>query len=277
MGETTGIAWTDSTFNPWIGCQRVSPGCVNCYAEAQDHRWRPGNERWGPTAERTRTGPGNWRKVLQWDERATKLGIRHRVFCSSLADVFENRAELAPWRADLFGYIVSTKMLDWQLLTKRPENLAAMWPYGRHPVGLPLSNVWLGTTVEDQQRANERVPHLLSAPAVVHFLSCEPLLGPIDLRAAGAFTPGRWGAIRWVIVGGESGPKARSFHLDWARDIIEQCKAAGVKVFVKQMGDNAVASGRDQLSLLAMKAHHGADPSEWPTDLRVQEFPRATF
>lgn len=183
MGETTGIAWTDSTFNGWVGCQRVSPGCVNCYAEAQDHRWRPGKERWGPTAERTRTSPANWRKPLQWNARATKLGIRHRVFCSSLADVFEDRPEIAPWRSDLFDLIAATPMLDWQLLTKRPENIARLMP---------------------------------------------------------------------SVTGYE--PDAP---------------------FVKQMGDNAVASGRDQFSLLAMKAHHGTDPSEWPIDLRVQEFPEA--
>jgi len=123
VGESTNITWTDSTFNAWVGCTRVSSGCVNCYAEALDHRWRPGRERWGPKAERTRTSAANWSKPLQWNKRAAEHKQRHRVFCSSLADVFEDRDELVPWRLDLFRLIQATPMLDWQLLTKRPENI----------------------------------------------------------------------------------------------------------------------------------------------------------
>ena len=121
MGENSKIQWTDHTFNPWIGCQKVSPGCTNCYAEALDERWRPGRTRWGPKSERTRTSPANWRRVLQWDREAKAAGERARVFCASLADVFEDRAELRPWRADLFKLIDATQHLDWLLLTKRPE------------------------------------------------------------------------------------------------------------------------------------------------------------
>lgn len=267
MGETTAISWTDSTFNPWIGCQRVSPGCVNCYAEALDHRWRPGRERWGPTAERTRTSDENWRKPLAWNGIAEKHGKRRRVFCSSLADVFEDRAELVPWRAQLFELILQTPWLDWQLLTKRPENIRSLWPKNLNGPG-PLfwPNVWLGTTVEDRTRM-PRAETLAEIPAVVHFLSCEPMLEDLsDLPLAG---------IEWVICGGESGPGARVFEVHAAKELLKHCDRHDVAFFMKQVGDNPMSGRGAHREAYPAKAHHGADPSEWPELLRRQQFPRA--
>lgn len=296
MGENSAIQWTHHTFNPWVGCQRVSPGCVNCYAEAYDKRvggakLPDGSKslRWGPTAPRVRTSAANWRKPLAWDAAAKVAGERHRVFCASLADVFEDRPELEPIRLDLLELIRITPNLDWLFLTKRPEAIQALlraarrtfrtatplhtWLTSWLDYNQPPPNVWLGTTVEDQQRANERIPALLSVPARVRFLSCEPLLEHVNLTGPWPLGAGENFGIDWVIIGGESGSKARSFHTEWARDLIQQCRAGGSAPFVKQMGSNAVGSGRDQLALLSMKDGHGGDPAEWPEDLRVREFP----
>lgn len=213
MGEHTEISWCDHTFNPWIGCAKVSPACTNCYAEvstpARTARAR-GLELWGPKAERRVTSDTNWREPLRWNRAAERNGRRSRVFCASLADVFEDRPNPMPGfhyddvlrkaRARLWRLIFETPHLDWLLLTKRPENADRLatqawgdeWGYATHddvPVGPWLSNVWLGTTVEDQRRADERIPHLLATPAAVRFLSCEPLLGPVDLRGWGDAAP----------------------------------------------------------------------------------------
>jgi protein gp37 len=281
MGETTGIAWTDSTFNGWVGCARVSPGCTNCYAEALDKRFGGGLDpadgvkklRWGATAPRIRTSAANWRKPLQWNNEAAAFGERRRVFCSSLSDVFEDRPELVEWRADLFQLIANTPCLDWQLLTKRPENIRRLWPSAIPDSVTPFPNpgpsatlwpnVWLGCTVEDQQRADERLPHLLAVPAAVHFISCEPLLERVQLDLHG---------IDWVIVGGESGPGARQFDLDWARDIRDQANNADIVFFFKQAGDRPVDAAIGGLA--RRLGRHGADPALWPAGLNVQEFPR---
>lgn len=299
------IAWTHHSFNPWIGCQRVSPGCTNCYAEAQDQRWKPGATRWGPTAPRTRTSASYWRQPLAWN-RAAEAGTRARVFCASLADVFEDRAELAEWRLELLRLIHQTPHLDWLLLSKRPENIRDMllrageairyadaragddetrdWLWRWVVGGDAPPNVWLGTTVEDQQRANERIPALLDVPARVRFLSCEPLLEPLDLSAfiGGPYVglPGdvvhdNYNAgIDWLIIGGESGPKARPFDMAWARSLIRQGRAAGAKVFVKQLGANVRACEDHQGAEVRVRlvARAGEDPAEWPEDLRVREF-----
>jgi protein gp37 len=281
MGTTTAISWTDSTFNPWVGCQRVSPGCVNCYAEALDRRVGGGVDprtgqkalRWGPEAPRTRTTAANWRKPLAWNAAAEKARKPHRVFCSSLADVFEDRPELVPWRADLFALIDRTPWLHWQLLTKRPENIRHLWPGKIDRCGSPWynepgndwPNVWLGTTVEDQERAKERLPHLLAVPAAVRFVSAEPLLGWLDLTPWLAPEDFGLSNIDWVIVGGESGRMARPFDLLWASSLRDQCDGAGAAFFLKQLGDNPVQKVR--------AGHHGADVSRFPAELRRQEFP----
>jgi len=176
MADTTKISWCDATFNPWIGCTKVSAGCDNCYAEAQNsfRKWNGGV--WGKGTPRKRTK--TWGAPVKWNLEATKLGVRKKVFCASLADVFDNEVDPA-WRADLFALIRKTPMLDWLLLTKRPHSIPDMLP---DDWGDGYPNVWLGTTVESQQYADIRIPALMKVPAVVHFLSCEPLLGPLNLR-----------------------------------------------------------------------------------------------
>lgn len=325
MSETTRIAWATSTFNPWIGCTKVGPGCTGCYAEALMDK-RMGRVKWGAGQKRRRTSATYWDQPLAWNRKAAESGQPWRVFCGSLCDVFDNEVP-DNWRADLLDLIGATPSLTWLLLTKRIGNAAEMirWAIGARTAGW-ARNVWIGATVVNQEEADRDIPKLLRVPAAVRFLSIEPMLGPIDLSA---FQPFLWatnktvrgargligGQIDWVIVGGESdqpGHKARPFDIAWARDIVRQCKAAGVPVFVKQLGsqprgwcawntpecvgsDEAarlLASGDDgdcvncgadeqqepcegygrRCVVLADRA--GADPSEWPEDLRVREFPR---
>lgn len=236
MAENSNIEWTDHTFNPWIGCTKVSPGCDHCYAETWDARGLQQREsRWGPQADRTRTSAANWNKPRQWDRAAAATGKRARVFCASLADVFDNHASILPeWRVDLWKLVDATPHLDWLMLTKRPQNA---------PRALP-DNVWIGTTVENQTEADRRIPHLLRAPARIRFLSVEPMLGPVDLERVwmdrvehrfgdSANLPG----LSWVICGGESGPGARPMQPDWARSLRDQCNAAGVAFHFKQWGN----------------------------------------
>ena len=255
MPETK-IEWTaapdgspGSTFNPWTGCQKVSPACDNCYAES----WakRSGLVKWGPGEERHRTSASYWQQPLKWDRQAKRDGVRRKVFCASLADVFDNQVPVE-WRNDLWRLIHETPTLDWLLLTKRPQNIAKMLP-GMHNgtlgwgVGWP--NVWLGTTVEDQAEANRRIPHLLAVPAAKRFLSCEPLLGPIDFRKVPGFNHiGLDLSAWWVICGGESGPNARPMHPAWARSLRDQCVAAGVPFFFKQWGEHLIAEKRPHRS-----------------------------
>jgi protein gp37 len=254
MAENSAIEWTDHTFNPWWGCTKVSPGCDHCYADALDRR--AGGAHWGARAPRRRTK--DWSGPVKWNRRCEKLGIRERVFCASMADVFDNHRSILPdWRANLWSLIAATPHLDWLLLTKRPQNIAKMLP----PTwGDGWPNVWLGTTVENQTEADRRIPHLLDTPARARFLSCEPLLGPVDLRrivlkpsdAPDRGKPpvsmnalsGWYGGygddasrIDWVICGGESGPGARPMHPDWARSLRDQCTLDRVPFFFKQWGD----------------------------------------
>jgi len=228
MGKDSSIEWTDHTFNPWWGCSKVSPGCEHCYAET----WakRVGAKVWGTESDRRFFKDNHWAEPLKWNEDAKSLRQRPRVFCASMADVFEDRADLNPWREKLWYLIAETENLDWLLLTKRPQNIGKMvkwsnvWP----------KNVWLGTTVEDQVRAKERLPHLLKHNAARRFLSCEPLIGSVDLRpwigAKDLFS------IDWVIAGGESGGHARPMLPSWARTLRDQCKDAKIPFHFKQWG-----------------------------------------
>lgn len=225
MAERTGIAWTDSTFNPWIGCQKVSPGCLNCYAEKQVERW--GRTQWGPEGVRGRTGPDYWRKPLSWNRAAAASGKPHLVFCASLADVFDNQAPEGA-RDDLWELIRVTPALTWQLLTKRPQNMAGMLPPDWGETGYP--NVWLGVSAENQEEYDRRWPVLAAVQAAVRFISYEPALGALTLLGHEAL-PG------WLIWGGESGPKCRPMDPDWARDITAECHDLGIPVFAKQWGD----------------------------------------
>lgn len=223
MAENSKIEWTDHTFNPWIGCQKVSPGCDHCYAESLAKRY--GWVEWGPHGERKRTSEVNWKKPRQWNAAAKRMGRRYRVFCSSLADVFDNQVP-EHWRIDLFDLIGDTEHLDWLLLTKRPENIRKMLPTNWNVAD--YHNVWLGTTCEDQERYDRRWPILDDIPAVVRFISYEPAIGPLRLHN-GPQQPD------WVICGGESGPGARMMDPNWAAAIKHDCERAGVYFFMKQM------------------------------------------
>jgi protein gp37 len=266
MAENSKIEWCDHTFNPWVGCTKVSAACDNCYAEGWAKRTGQ-SQLW--QGERRRTSEANWQQPLKWNRQAEREGRRFRVFCASLADVFDNKVP-REWRRDLWKLIRDTPALDWLLLTKRPQNIAKMLPGPSAQYSAEISrllwlngwpNVWLGTTVENQQEANRRIPHLLAVPAAVHFLSCEPLLGPIALDridasmgetcTVNALTGDRWypgcgsissvtlpgKGIDWIIAGGESGPGARPMHPAWARGLRDQCAAAGVPFLFKQHGD----------------------------------------
>lgn len=256
MAETT-IEWTRGpngeqgyTFNPWEGCQKVSPGCDNCYAETRNARFAGGTSiNWGPGAPRRRTSASNWRLPIRWNKEAAAAGERRRVFCASLADVFDSEVD-PKWRADLFSLIELTPNLDWLLLTKRignaPDMLTA-WQWRRKAVNpksvWPLPNVWIGATIVDQTEATRDIPKLIHAPAAKRFLSMEPLLGPVDLSSV--WVPN--GILRnmvpaikkidWVIVGGESGLNARSMHPQWVIDLRDQCLAVGTPFFFKQWGE----------------------------------------
>ena len=248
MAETTGIQWTDHTANFWWGCMKVSPGCAHCYAETWSKRY--GRDIWGPaaTTARWRT-KGPWRDILRWDARAAADGVRRRVFAQSMSDFFEEHPQLDEWRAEACEILAGLKHLDVQLLTKRPENVQRMVPaawlaeWPRH--------IWIGTSVENQELADRRIPLLMDIPAAVRFLSCEPLLGPIDLGLFGT-VPGctdnggcyhlAADRIHWVIVGGESGHKARPMHPDWARSLRDQCQEAGVPFHFKQWGEYCTTS-----------------------------------
>lgn len=271
MGELSKIEWTDHTFNPWWGCQRVSPGCVNCYAESTDARWNADDPHWGPTAPRKMMSAAHWRKPLKWDRAAAALGVRHRVFCASMADVFEllpidhpSREDVLHARKQLWQLIRQTPNLDWLLLTKRPENFVIL-PW-RMAGTSPWKNVWLGVTAENQEYAEKRIPILIANQAARKFVSYEPALEAVDfdppdcqygcserlgrewhLVDGTAFCThcdaemgfGAWldplnGGIDWVIAGAESGPGARPMDEAWVRRARDQCQQAGTSFFYKQ-------------------------------------------
>jgi protein gp37 len=257
MVENSAISWTDNSFNPWIGCQKVSPACDNCYAATLVNGRMKGNF----YGERRRTGEANWQNPVKWNRKAAEAGVRVKVFCSSLADVFDNQVP-EEWRADLWGMIRRTPHLDWQLLTKRPQNIRKMLP-PHWSDGWP--NVWLGTTVENQEEANRRIPHLLAVPARIHFLSCEPLLGPVSLRAwmdlpcDDGGTAWQKGGIDWVIAGAESGAYARPMLTADAESLLRQCQASGTPFWMKQF------TGKNSRPI--------TDMALFPEHLRVQQFP----
>ena len=228
MAKNSQIEWTHHTFNPWWGCTKVSPACDNCYAELWARR--VGQEIWGAGAPRRFFNDAHWREPLVWNEEARLAGQRARVFCASMADVFERRPELKDQRSRLWALIERTPWLDWLLLTKRPQNVASMAPWTDN---WP-TNVWLGTSVENQEYTERRLPLLLKHPAAVRFLSCEPLLGPLDLR--GWFKREGLCQIDWVIAGGESGRRSRPMHPDWAVGLLRQCQEFGVPFHFKQWG-----------------------------------------
>lgn len=317
MSENTKIEWCDHTFNPWEGCQKVGPGCDHCYAESRNARFAGGTAvNWGPGAPRRRTSAANWRKPLQWNRDGTFYAIhgrRQRVFCASLADVFDNAVDPA-WRRDLFELIARTPNLDWLLLTKRISNARDMLNEVVDELScglntwdeLPWPTVWLGATIVNQAEADRDIEKLLMTPARRRFLSMEPLLGPVDLRAwfdptgvccmremqscedCPADAPWIHGPttqyaedgtgfsspeIDWVIVGGESGHGARPMHPEWPRDLRDQCAAYGVPFLFKQHGEWAPGSGdfgagRIETAAIALDGRVAAGGN------RVDDYPR---
>ena len=312
----TSIEWTNLTVNPlkyrrindnkmvWA-CVKTSPGCGHCYAETIALRFDRGRLFNARNMEELRPflDEDELRKMLT---AKTVQGVPvsgSRCFVGDMTDLF------GEWVPDklldrLFAVFALRPDVTWQVLSKRPERMRAyignqetayrvqtetrqiMHDRGRGnymaPVFLwPLECVWLGVSVEDQPRADERIPLLLQCPAAVRFLSCEPLLEPVDLSAyISPLEPVGWHCptVNWVILGGESGPHARSCRLEWVRDLVRQCQAAGTACFVKQLGDFAVAQTREDLSQIgsgccSLLGHKGADPQKWPEDLRVREFP----
>lgn len=372
MGQNSKIEWTTHTLNPWRGCTKISEGCTRCYADTMSKRNPATLGVWGPNGTRVVASEAMWKEPLKWNRDAQAayddwhthemdMGPppeRPRVFCASLADVFENWqgpmsdsegntwtthwhlplgwGSLEPLTMDhvrdrLFRLIDATPNLDWLLLTKRPENIAKMMPTRQSvpvtddaedaPDGALVDgavrcgnswerefrpNVWLGVSVENQEQADKRIPLLLQTPAAVRFLSCEPLLGPIDYLASWlvgcsdvhlrprleqdrlAQRDRHLRSIDWVIIGGESGPGARPCNIEWIRDIVRQCKAAGTSCFVKQLGSRPLNDQTIPRELqgvieaggpgyfLPLKDKKGGNMEEWPTDLRVREFPQAT-
>ena len=278
MAKKTGIAWCDSTFNAWIGCTKVSEGCAHCYAEAQNKRygWVDG---WGPSGTRRRTSVKLWKDVEKWNKQtwvectvcgwrgdpsagkgckciAPYKDTRQRVFVGSLMDVLEDRPELVPWRNDLVALVERCTNIDFLFLTKRPELAVELLPYAWH-YEWP-SNVWMGTTVENQEQVKRMIP-LLDTPAPVHFISVEPMLEQVYLGFPAWPNPRR---DMWVICGGESGAGCRPMELWWAQDLYDQCRKANVPFFMKQLG--AHPNKRHELT-------------DFPEQLRIREFPEGAM
>lgn len=264
MATKTEIQWTDKTFNPWWGCTRVDKGCMNCYAERLDSRYHKANPHWGPKSERMPMSDRYWKQPIEWNKEAEKLGITYKVFCASMADVFEDHPALPFYREKLWKLIKATPNLTWQILTKRPENIKKMLPldWSSGMVNY-YPNVWLGTSVAENDN-RYRIDQLTEIPAFVYFISCEPIISEVDLSPY-------LSKIDWVIVGGESGNATGKFRyrpaeITWFDKIVAQCKTKGKPVFVKQLGCH-----------LAKKAglahHHGGDINEFPQNLRVRQFP----
>lgn len=304
MGDKTGIEWTDATWNPVTGCSKVSAGCKNCYAKYQ--AWpRLANARgtvyFGRHFEDVKYHVDRLDDPLRWTKP-------RRIFVNSMSDLFHEKVPF-DFIDKVFAVMALAPRHTFQILTKRPERMreymardetrayaiGAAWnmlgrmPRYKHEDILnrvwPLPNVWLGTSVEDQETADERIPILLSTWAAIRWISAEPLLGPIDmesialLRGYAEITKGFLSALDWVVVGGESGPKARVMDLAWARSIVGQCKRAGVAVLVKQLGahpyyntDGLAGTGTN--FALKLRSTKGGDMDEWPEDLRVREYPR---
>jgi protein gp37 len=250
-----GISWTHFTFNPWWGCNKCSPACLNCYAERLSKRC--GFDCFGSGKLARTFGEAHWNEPRKWNRKAKELGVRYRVFCGSMCDIFQqrNEIEIQMARAYLWRLIEETPHLDWLLLSKRPENAEMFIPQGWW--GGWAENAWAGATVENQEAANKRIPSLLKLKAQRFFVSCEPLLGLINLHSIPAgngtyydlsYSSGsglfdrqshriRDARIDWLIVGGESGPGARPMHPDWVRSLRDQAQAAGVPFHFKQWGE----------------------------------------
>lgn len=265
MGEVTGISWCDHTFNPWEGCTKISPGCDLCYAAARDERYHAG-ENWGKDAARLQHTARYWNQPLRWNAAAIDAGERRRVFCGSLMDIMEDRRDLDASRDAVFELIDRCTALDWLLVTKRPQCFRRLLPSAWR-AGAP-TNVWCIVTVESSDYL-WRVAHLMDYPFHIRGISYEPALERVDFSPWLGFPAG----VDWLIIGGESSQlasQARSFQIAWAREAIKACRdAKAAAPFLKQLGSNAV----DNQMRFITRHRAGADPEEWPEDVRVQEFP----
>jgi protein gp37 len=288
MGKRTKIAWTESSWSPWWGCTPVSAGCEHCYAASFARRI--GHDCFGANKPRRMMSEAHWREPLRWDAKAAMEG-RIQTNFPSMCDPFEDLPELRAPLARLWSLFPQTPHTRWLLLTKRPENAdklaqraATAILNDEFPPPCPIwpDNVWLGVTGEDQPNLDRRLANALAVPASYRFLSLEPLLGEIRLPSF----PMTAGGIRWVIAGGESGPHARPCNVSWLRSIRDQCKASGVAFFCKQLGDDCRWDGihgeywpdgtitEDTLQgdfRVHLRTRAGANPTEWPEDLRVRE------
>lgn len=356
MSAGTGIEWTEATWNPVTGCTHVSSGCDHCYAVTMTHRLETmGQARYTGLTVLNGKGDRHFNGVVRCHEDALKIPLHwrkpRRIFVNSMSDLFHRDVPFE-FIDRVFAVMALTPQHTYQILTKRPERMAEYlqserpygevagkillgnrcfvelteytklgWKHGQFP--WPIPGVWLGTSIEDQRAADERIPHLLKCPAAVRFISAEPLLGPVDLAeislGSSEFKPAadaaaEWRDIKtvnfklnalrgarktgipkldWVIVGGESGPGARPCDVKWIRSIRDQCQAAGVPCFVKQLGKHAIVPAHSPaghwparteraptwsehlpIYQIAAKDPKGGDPSEWPEDLCVREFPR---
>ena len=308
MSATTSIQWTDKTWNPIRGCSVVSPGCVNCYAMKMAHRFSKPGMAFAGLTKQTKAGP-QWTGEIQLVEGALLEPLSwkkpQRVFVNSMSDLFHEDVP-DEFIERVFSVMALAEQHTFQILTKRPERMRAWFAARRfdvkgaailqteqtgeclyaHP--WPLPNVWIGVSCEDQQRANERITLLLQIPAAIRFISAEPLIGAIDLEVVPIpdRSPHFWAApaLDWVIIGGESGPGARPFDLQWARTLITQCRDAHVPVFCKQIGSRptrrvmygpATFEPDQTVHIEPVQIHDrkGGDMSEWPKDLRVRQFP----
>jgi protein gp37 len=290
VGEVTNIGWVDggSTFNMAIGCSKISPGCDHCYAEKTGKRF---GTPWGPGVPRRYFSDKHWDEPLRWDRKAKAAGKNTLVFCSSLADVFDNE-HAQSHRDRLWALIKTTPHLTWLILTKRVGNVPAMLPADW---GDGYPNVWLGISVVNQEEADRDIPKLLRLKAVVRFLSIEPMLACMDISQHlsfgycpehdfdSGFCLERDHAgvhhIDWVIVGGESGSKARLFDLQWAEQIVAQCRDQEVPFFMKQLGANPVTfvsvDGEPRQVPYPIIDAKGAVMNDWPAELRIQQFPES--
>lgn len=286
MVENSKIEWTDHTFCPWYGCQKIGPGCDHCYAEDLDLRqgFTGDGVRWGPKAERQLAAKPNWDRVVTWNHKAGERGVREKVFVASRADVFDNhKSILLEWRMRLAELVLACPNLDFLFLTKRAGNVGPLLKV-MFPEGSP-DNLWIGLTVVTQKEAERDLPDLLAAKADLGikrvFLSMEPLIERVNLTALGTEGSTRPAtlnaltgettlngrsvplpAIDWVIVGGETGKDARPMHIDWVRDLRDQCEAAGTPFLFKQWG-NWFPFGEKDADGLVNTTSNGKRPGEW--------------
>lgn len=312
MSATTKIQWTDRTWNPVRGCSLVSAGCANCYAMKQAHRFS-GMDR--PYANLTVVGPqgprwnGNIMLVPEALDEPLRWKTPARVFVNSMSDLFHEDVP-ASFISQVYGAMCHATRHTYQILTKRPKRMLDWISRSAYLVNDPPKHIWLGVSIENQATADERIPLLLQTPAAVRFVSAEPLLGPVSFRWAQwePFSRDRvtnhldgLRRLDWIIVGGESGPGARPCDVAWIRSIKDECKAAGVSCFVKQLGGyvadrNDAGFEGDELAAwpmdtdtsdrdnewnyqgarirIRLKDRKGGDWNEWPEDLRLREFPR---